>query len=191
MCLLRLRFKALLGKRVVITGDVGVGKTKLLASLVDEAASEPDLKVVVLDLAPEVHIGFETIGASVKTYSSRLHQVNYLRPSTIFAPRLQGRSREEVLELAAKNASTIKPLLISIASNPPDALFIDDLTIYLQAGGIEPLTKLISIVRTFVATAYKGKRLLDDKCSGLSRVEKNRLESLLNDPKLNILEVPL
>ena len=187
----RLRFKALLGKRIIITGDVGVGKTRLLASLVDEAALEADLKVVILDLAPEVQIGSETVGASVKTYSRRLHQVNYLRPSIIFAPRLQGRSREEVLDLAAKNASSIEPLLISLSSNPPDALLIDDLTIYLQAGKIEPLTKLIRSVRTFVATAYKGKRLLDDKGSGLSIVEKSRLESLLNDPKLYILEVPL
>jgi len=187
----RLRFKDLLGKRVVITGEVGVGKTKLLASLIDEAAFESNLRVVVLDLAPEVHIGSETIGASVKTYSRELHQVIYLRPTTVFAPRLQGRNREEVLDLAAKNASSIEPLLITLASNPPDVLFIDDLTIYLQAGKIEPLIKLISTIRTFIATSYKGKKLLDDKGSGISRVEKCRLESLLNDPELNILEVPL
>ena len=191
MCLRRFRFKDLLGKRVVITGEVGVGKTKLLASLIDEAAFESNLRVVVLDLAPEVHIGSETIGASVKTYSRELHQVIYLRPTTVFAPRLQGRNREEVLDLAAKNASSIEPLLITLASDPPDVLFIDDLTIYLQAGKIEPLIKLISTIRTFIATAYKGKKLLDDKGSGISRVEKCRLESLLNDPELNILEVPL
>jgi hypothetical protein len=187
----RLRFRDIIGKRVIITGEVGVGKTRLLASLIDEAASESGLSVVVLDLAPEARLGSEIIGASVKTYARKLHLVKYLRPDTLYAPRLQGRSREEVLDLAAKNALTIKPLLISITSNPPDALFIDDLTIYLQAGDIEPLTKLIGITRTFIATAYKGKRLLNDKGSGLSRVEKYRLDTLLNDPKLNILEVPL
>ena len=187
----RLRFKDLFGKRVVITGEVGVGKTRLLASLVDEAALESGLRVVVLDLAPEVQIGSETVGASVKTYSRRLHQVEYLRPNVVYAPRLQGRSREEVLDMAAKNASSVEPLLISLASNPPDALFIDDLTIYLQAGDMNPLTDIISSVGTFIATAYKGKMLLDDKGSGLSRVEKSRLESLLNDPKLNIVEVHL
>ena len=191
MCLRRLRFKDLIGKKVILTGEIGAGKTRLLASIIDEAASHSDLKVVVLDLAPEVHIGSETIGASVKTYSKKLQQVKYLRPTTVYAPRLQGRSREEVLDMAAKNASSIEPLLISLASNPPDTLFIDDLTIYLHAGKIEPLTKLISTVRTFIATAYKGKKLLDDKGSGLSSIEKSRLESLLNDPKLNILEVPL
>ena len=191
MCLQRLRFKDLFGKRVVITGEVGVGKTKLLASLIDEAASEPNLRVVVLDLAPEVQIGSEIIGASVKTYSRKLHHVIYLRPATVFAPRLQGRNREEVLDLAAKNASSIESLLITLASNPPDTLFIDDLTIYLQAGKIEPFIKLISTIRTFIATAYKGKKLLDDKGSGVSKVEKCRLESLLNDPKMNILEIPL
>jgi len=191
VCLRRLWFRELIGKRVIITGEVGVGKTRLLASLIDEAASEPDLRVVILDLAPEAHIGSETIGASVKTYARKLHHVKYLRPNIVYAPRLQGRSREEVLDLAAKNASSIEPILITLASDPPDTLFIDDLTIYLQAGKIEPLIKLISITRTFIATAYKGKRLLDYKGSGLSRVEKCRLESLLNDPALNILEVHL
>ena len=191
MCLQKLLFKDIIGKRVIITGEVGVGKTRLLAHLIDEAASEPDLKVVVLDLAPEVRIGSETIGASVKTYSKRLHLVNYLRPNTLYAPRLQGRSREEVLELAAKNAYSIEPNLITLAKNPPDALFVNDLTIYLHAGKMETLTKLVSILRTFIATAYKGKRLIDDKGSDLSKVEKSRLEALLNDPELNILEIPL
>ena len=189
--LLNLRFKDLIGKRVVITGEVGVGKTRLLADLIDEAALEAGLRVVVLDLAPEVRLRSQLIGSSVKNYSRRLLQVKYFRPKIVFAPRLQGRNREEVLDLAAKNASSIEPLLVSLASDPPHVLFIDDLTIYLQAGKIDPLISLISAVSTFIATAYKGKLLSDDKGSGLSRIEKSRLESFLNDPKLNILEVPL
>lgn len=192
MYLSRLRFKDLLGKKVVITGEVGVGKTRLLAELVDEAALEDDLKVAVLDLAPDVQISPNiTVGASVKTYCRHLNQVNYLRPRVILAPRVQGRNREEVLDLALKNASTIEPLLVSLTSTPPDVLFIDDLTIYLQAGKIDLLTTLISKVVTFIATAYKGKTLLDDKGSDLSRAEENLLKYLLNDPKLNISEVPL
>jgi len=191
VCLRRFQFRDFIGKKVIITGEVGVGKTKLLASLIDEAASEPDLKVVVLDLAPEAKIGFKTVGASVKTYARKLQQVNYLKPNTLYAPRLQGRSKEEVLNMAAKNASSIEPLLIRLASNPPDVLFVDDLTIYLQAGNMKLLTNLISSVTTFIATAYKGKILLDDRGSGLSRIEKNRLDCLLNDTNLNILEVPL
>lgn len=186
-----LRFKDVFAKRVIITGEVGVGKTRLLAELIDEAASEAGLRVAVLDLAPEVLLGSNIVGASVKTYCRRLHQVKYLRPSLIFAPRLQGRSREEVLEMAARNASSIEPLLISLVTKPPHALFINDLTIYLQAGKIDLIKKLICSVETFVAAAYKGKRLLDDKGSGLSRIEKSKLESLLNDSKINILEVPL
>jgi len=189
--LLNLRFKDLIGKKVVITGEVGVGKTKLLAALIDEAALEVGLRVIVLDLAPEVRFGSKILGASVKTYSTRLNQVKYFRPNVVFAPRLQGRNREEVLEMAAKNASSIEPLLVALASDPPDTLFIDDLTIYLQAGKMDLITRLINAVKTFVATAYKGKKLLDDKGSSLSNLEKSRLESLLNDPKLNILEVPL
>lgn len=192
VCLPRLQIKDLFGKRVVITGEVGAGKTRLLSKLIDEAALAYDSKVAVLDLAPEVQINPNTtVGASVKTYCKHLNQVNYLRPKVIYAPRVQGRNKEEVLNLASKNASTIEPLLVSLTSTPPDILFIDDLTIYLQAGKIDLLTTLISKVRTFIATAYKGKVLLDDKGSGLSELEDNMLKYLLNDSKLNILEVPL
>jgi len=134
------------------------------------------LKVAVLDLAPDVQISPNiTVGASVKTYCRHLNQVSYLRPRVILAPRVQGRNREEVLDLALKNASTLEPLLVSLTSTSPDVLFIDDLTIYLQAGKIDLLTTLSSKVVAFIATAYKGKTLLDDKGSDLSRGEPTQI----------------
>lgn len=191
MCLPSLCFKDLRGKRVVITGEVGSGKTRLLAKLIDEATLEPNSNVCVLDLAPNLRINTKIVGASVAAYCRSLPQVKYLRPSTIFAPRLQGRSREEVLDMAARNAAAITPLLVSLTSNPSDVLFVDDLTIYLQAGDLDLITKLILKVGTFIATAYKGEAVSDDKCSGLSGKEKTTLKALLSDPKLRILEVAL
>lgn len=191
MCLQSLHFKDLYGKRVIITGEVGSGKTRLLAKLIDEAASESMLDVVVVDLAPEFHRGSNVVGVSVRAYCKSLSKVRYLKPRRIFAPRLEGRSVVEVLDLASRNASAIEPLLLSLISSPPEVLFIDDLTIYLQAGRIDLISQLILNVSTFIATAYLGEALLDDKGSGLSYKERSTLKSLLNDPMLNILEVAL
>lgn len=186
-----LHFKDLFGKKAIITGEVGAGKTKLLASLLDEAALEPNLNIVVLDLAPEFRIGSNIVGVSIRAYSKSLSKVKYLKPHPIFAPRLQGKSKQEVLDLASRNASIIEPYLVNLFSLSPEILFVDDLTIYLQAGKIGLITQLILRVSTFIATAYKGKVILDDKGSGLSCKEKSTLEFLLNDSKLNLLEVAL
>ncbi len=176
---------------MVITGDVGSGKTRLLAGLVDEAVSYGGLSVAVLDLAPEISTGLGTVGVSVRYYSKMITKTKYLRPETLFAPRLQGRSSKEVLNMASRNAEAIKPLLSAIASEPPDVLFVDDLTVYLQAGRLETLINLILRVGTFIATAYKGEKLLDDKGSGLSVGERLSLEVLLGDARLGLLEVDL
>ncbi|MEM4164317.1 MAG: hypothetical protein QXJ86_00550 [Nitrososphaerales archaeon] len=183
-----LHFKDLYGKRVIITGEVGSGKTRLLARLIDEAV-ESGLNATVLDLAPKFNAQTFKVGTSIKYYTRNLALTTYLRPKGIIAPRLLAKSKKEVIEYATRNASIITPIIVNLITSPPLILFIDDLTIYLHAGKLSLIKKLVENIKTFIATAYSGKALSDDKNSGLTIKEQSSLRSLIEDVRLNILEL--
>jgi hypothetical protein len=95
--------------------------------------------------------------------------VRYLTDDGIAPPRLAGRNATEVLKLAERNASLIKPLLLEFLKRPTRILLVNDLMIYLYAGDPSLLEGVLETTETFVATCYKGERLSDDKSSGSQR----------------------
>lgn len=165
-----------LGKRVLITGEVGVGKTRLTARLLEEIVEAVGGEnVTAIDMAPTTVPG---VGARLSAYTDAVKRIRYLAPPVVRAPRLEGRSAEEVLRLAEANRAAIEPLLELYLSSPTPVLVINDLTIYLHAGDVARVVRAMGAAETFLANAYGGTRLSDDKGSGLSERERRLLELL-------------
>jgi cytidylate kinase len=169
-------FNSFTGKKTLIVGDVGTGKTTITARLLDEAVSIGlRQSLVVLDLAPTVNISSKNIGHSLIEFSRGTWSVKYVRPTDIRAPRLEGKNSKEVLRLAEANAIAIEPHLSTLFLQPSHTLFVNDLTIYLQAGEPRRILKLFNQVKTVVANAYQGESLRKDMGSGISRREEEAL----------------
>ncbi|MEM4020828.1 MAG: hypothetical protein QXI18_00415 [Nitrososphaerota archaeon] len=170
-----MNFEKLLDRRVLICGEVGAGKTRLLASflkfLVDR---ELGGDVTVIDLAP----GYGDIGRPVESYYPEVKMLRYMRPGRIYPPRLLGRSREEVLRYAEINLLEARKLLEDYVRAPSRILLINDLTIYLHAGDPDDILRLLDLCETFAATAYEGEALEDDKGSGITMRERRGLSRI-------------
>lgn len=166
-------FKDMVGKKVLIKGEVGTGKTRLTSALLRQCVELlPTRHVTVMDFAPSRR---QIEGLMIGGTLSSLKGVEYLRPPTVWAPRLDGKTKAEVLELAEKNALSIDILLQRFKKSPTPVLFINDLTIYFHAGSLENLLDVVRATETFVSNAYEGIQLAKDKGSGISDRERRLL----------------
>lgn len=164
-----LDFDGFLGRRTLIVGEIGSGKTRLLSYFLNYLIERGyGSKVTLIEMAPE----YGGIGISLERYSENVWRIRYLKPSKIYAPRLLGRSPQEVLEYAERNRIELEPLLSRFERDPTEILLINDLTIFLHAGDPEQIIKVMRLCETFAATAYEGERLRDDKGSGIAQREK-------------------
>ncbi|MEM3398745.1 MAG: hypothetical protein QW724_04495 [Nitrososphaerota archaeon] len=168
--------KEFLGKKTLLVGDVGSGKTSFLAEflkyLIENNYSDD---VTVIDIAPA---RIQGIGGAIRDYTDYVSRIRYLRSERIWAPRLIGKNREEVLRYAEENRTNIEPLINVYLSNPSRILLMNDLTIYLHAGDVERVLELMNTAETFMATAYEGIRLEEDKNSGITERERRLLNIL-------------
>jgi hypothetical protein len=172
-------FEDLLGKKVLIVGDVGSGKTALTRALLIQATELlPSGSITVIDMAPSRRkIGRDYAGGVIRK-GEWVTRVRYLRSATINAPRLDGITKDEVLDIAKSNAAELGKLLQAFLDVPSGTLFINDLTMYLHSGDAEFLFRTVDRACTFVANAYKGSRLLDDRSSGISSREHRLVTKL-------------
>ncbi len=171
-----LEVRRLLGKRTLIVGEVGTGKSHLLARILDEMVEVLDPRdITVIDMAP---FRFSEIGGKLRDLTDSVNRVRYMTDDGISPPRLAGRDAAEVIMLAERNATLIKPLLLDYLERPTRILLVNDLTIYLHAGDPSLLEEVLGAAETFVATCYEGERLSDDKGSGITAIERARLSEL-------------
>ncbi len=169
-------FKDIVGSKVLILGESGSGKTLLLAKLLEEASLlKLTDSISVLDFAPALHEGF---GGKLADYCNLPQGVRYLAGHGIKPPRLAGKSRSEVLLVANHNMKIAKNLLKNFIDLPTETLLINDLSIYFHVGELADVLECTELASTFIATAYSGSRLDDDKGSGVTSRERRLLEEL-------------
>lgn len=175
MNLTKINLDEIIGKKVLIVGEVKRGKTRLTAKILDALVQKFEAKdITVIDMAPTTT---KDIGASLSSYTNSVNKVKYLRPSFIRAPRLEGRTKEEVVALAEFNKNCIEPLIDHFLSNPTLVLIINDISIYLHRGDLSKIFQCMDKSSTFIANSYYGS-FFNDKGSGISEVEIAKVEEL-------------
>jgi len=168
-----------LGRRSLILGEVNAGKTRLcrrvLAAVLTLVKAEA---VAVLDLAPEVPArererpGPAGVGGRLAPPPGSA--VLYLR-ADLAAPRLSSRSEAEALAKAEANRRAIEPLWLELERSGRPVVFLNDLSMYLQAGRAEDLIARLAGAQTVVANGYSGLSLGGGELSRRERVEMDRL----------------
>lgn len=157
------KISSFLGLRTLILGDVNTGKTALTRKVLQGLLKRvPPDRVLVLDLAPRIsreeveRTGMKGIGG---TLDPGHPGVLYIHPPLI-PPRLRSSTEEEAFILARENLERIREALGSVPrSSRWEALVINDLTLYLQAGTASELLEFINIFETVVANGYWGVQL--------------------------------
>jgi hypothetical protein len=152
-----------IGKWTLIVGDVNTGKTMLTTRILETlCAADLSSRIVIIDLAPEISQDLAS-GKNVKGAGGRLTQpsgtgVVYI--SSLFEPpRLSSRSEEEAIAKAERNAGKVDGLIEEFNRFNRDILFINDISIAVQAGTAEKLVQQMNSASTLVADGYYGKRL--------------------------------
>lgn len=173
-------FQELLGKRALILGEVGSGKSRLTAKLLEEAISLGySDRIAVIDLSPDIRLpSGEVVGAPLTSYVAIGPPIKYMRPMGIRAPRLEGNSRDGVLMLAEENAKAIEAIFYEYLKGAREILFINDVSLYLHGGELGLLLSVISKANTSILNGYYGVRLEKDKGSGISKRERALMEDL-------------
>ncbi len=171
-----------MNRRTIIVGDVNSGKTSQTLSILKLFLKAGHAgKIAILDLAPG---NIQGIGGKMKPPLGE--PLLYLTTS-ILAPRLTGKNEDHTLKLAEKNATAIEKLFTKFYRQKREILFVNDVTLYFQAGDFERFTKILDITSTHIINAYYGHAFSD---SELTRREKKLTEALM---KLcdQIIEMPL
>lgn len=138
----------------LISGEVKTGKTALLSRILGLFLEQGRPSLVVLDLAPDLTQG---IGGKMALPSAPGLRV--FSPSLV-PPRLSGSGdQQQVLRLAEANAQAVERVMAEYLAQPGENLFINDVSMYLQArepAGLEPL---FSATPTVVMNGYFGSAL--------------------------------
>lgn len=152
-----------LGKKLLILGDVNTGKTTLCRNIL-EALCHLGLgsRIVILDLAPHIpeelsfKRGLPGIGGSLIPPENC--GALYIR-DPLDAPRLSSSSEDEAMQKARANSLVIEERFRLLDLKRRSILFLNDLTMYLQAGTAEDLIERVGQAETIVANGYWGERL--------------------------------
>jgi len=180
----QLKCKDILGKKALILGEVGSGKTRLAAQLLQELMMlvKPE-RITVIDLAPQ-RIG--GIGGKLTEYVKINSRIRYLSPKNVFTPRLSGTSPEQILHYAELNRKSMEPLLNRFIQNVTEVLVLNDITLYLHSGKLEIVLKCATLARTFLTTAYYGSKLARDLGTGISSRERQLTDKLASLMDLSV-----
>jgi len=175
--------KKFLKKKVLIVGDVGAGKTVVTANLLDQAVDVGySRKITVIDMAPPtMRVRGVRIGGTLAEITKSTLKVRYLKPARVKAPRVTAKTPQELRKLAKFNWTAIDRLLTKYARKPTPILFINDVSMYLQAGRLEHILRIARKADTFIANGYLGKKLEEDLGSGISRRERTLMHKFMRE----------
>ena len=156
-------------RKTIIIGEVGAGKTHFTTQIVTHILTSGEDSVAVLDMAPEARDG---VGGKMNI--SALKGARYYT-TTIYPPRLTGRTIQEVELLAKENASRIEKLFKIYQKAPARVLCINDVSIYLQAGALKKLWNIINISPTVIMNGYYGTTLGGGRFGEQEQLNMNKL----------------
>ncbi|MEM2843186.1 MAG: hypothetical protein QXZ53_04835 [Candidatus Bathyarchaeia archaeon] len=180
-------FLEFLGKKTLIIGEVKSGKTKFTAELIKEAIKLGyKSKIAVVDLAPKIKsFSKEFIGAPLTNYIKINSSIMYLKPE-VKAPRIEGKSKKEILRIAEENVKLIEEAFNEFLRNPKEILFINDVSLYLHKGNLNKLFSILSKPETSILNGYYGVYFNNDLGSGISLREKTLMMKLAESMDLII-----
>lgn len=173
------RIEDYLGRKTLILGDVNTGKTTLSRGVLEALCRQGfGGRTAVVDMAPEIP---ETLarargipGAGGRLIPPEGCGVLYLG-GWLEPPRLSSNSEEEAMQKARRNRREIEGLLRRLDSEPREILLVNDVSLYLQAGGSEAFIPRLERPDTVVANGYWGERLGGGLLSGCERSEMQSL----------------
>ncbi|ROQ89531.1 hypothetical protein [Desulfosoma caldarium] len=167
------------GRFVLIVGDVNRGKTTLTARLLHAYTHTFPEPVAVVDLAPRIphaspHPAFRPgIGGRLVPIDS---QRAFYFSTELTAPRLQAFTVEERWKLAEENAQRIESLFAQVLEAHVPAVFVNDVSLYVQGRPAENLLAWLNGFSTRVVNGYYGCTLGLD---AFSLQERRRMEQLM------------
>jgi len=160
-----LRGEDYLGKKLLILGEVGTGKTTLCRQMLDYLCRQGlGTRTTVIDMAPHIPQVLARqrgiVGAGGYLVPPPGSGVLDLR-AHLDPPRLSSKSEAEALGKAKRNAEIIATLLDQLVPEERDILLINDVTLYLQAGLATQLIERAAFARmnTLLVNGYAGQRL--------------------------------
>ncbi|MDI6691137.1 MAG: DUF87 domain-containing protein [Candidatus Bathyarchaeota archaeon] len=172
----QLNGKEILGKKVLILGEAGSGKTRLAAQLLQELMDLVNSeRISVIDLAPK-RVG--EFGGKLTDYLSIGGKVKYYSPKQVYTPRLSGKSPKQILHYTELNRRNMQPLFNNFIRNSTGVLVINDITLYLHSGELKTVLQCVQLAKTFLATAYYGSKLAEDLGTGISLRERQLTDRL-------------
>jgi hypothetical protein len=171
--------RSIVGKRILITGEVNTGKTILTRVILDELCGlNLSPRIAIVDMAPEIpeeialQRGLKGVGGKLLTEG--LDNILYLA-AALKPPRLSSKSAEEALAVAAGNRDKVNALFEAFGSSGRDILFINDVSMYVQAGRAEDLLAYTRSASTIVANGYYGAKLGTGPLSMREAAEMDKL----------------
>ncbi|MGQ9631573.1 MAG: hypothetical protein ACUVXI_14880 [bacterium] len=173
--------RELLNKRTLILGEVKRGKTRITEGIVSDLLADGRKDIAIIDMAPDAIRG---IGGKMRPSDSLCVRAGDVLPPPLYltakihAPRLTGKSPQEVDAMAWENASTIEGLLRKYEEDPKEILVVNDISLYLQRGSLSRLLEVISLSQTLIANGYYGHTLGDDD---LSQNERRNMDGLIKE----------
>ncbi len=172
-------FRSVLNKRILITGEVNTGKTTAARAILDGLCSLGfSGRIAVIDMAPEIPeeiaIGRGLKGVGGKLVPEGWDDVIYLA-ATLHPPRLSSKSEDEALTVASENREKADRLFEEFRSSDRDMLFLNDVSMYLQAGSADKLLRYTVPASTLIANGYYGSKLGAGILSARETAEMDRL----------------
>lgn len=168
-----------LDKKTLILGDVNSGKTTLCREILDDFCRKGlGERIAVIDLAPEIpdeslrSRGLKGVGGRLRPPDGS--GVVTLRVP-VLAPRLTSATEGEALEKARRNREAIEGIFRQVETLGRDMLFINDVSLYLQAGDPAYLAGVLEKAGTAVVNGYFGETLGPGE---LSRREREAMERI-------------
>ena len=173
-------FTEFLGKKILIIGDVGAGKTKLTLELISQAIKSNYAKeTTIIDMAPATKmVKGRKIGGRLIEMMKLSKRLRYLTPEKVETPRLSAEDADHLLHLIKLNHDAILPLLRDYVNNPSKVLFINDISIFFQSGSSKAVLSTVDASETFIANGYYGKYFAFDHDTGVSKTERELMDLL-------------